>query len=59
MHLSVAEYSLSTHVFGDAADTASRFKDNLRTRRGRIKAQEAVPVYQDLEVASYIDRLAR
>lgn len=54
MHLSVAEYSLSTHVFGDAADTASRFKDNLRTRRGRIKAQEAVPVYQDLEVASYI-----
>lgn len=53
MHLSITEYSLSTHVFGDAADTTSCFEDNLRARRGGIKAQEAVPVYQDLEVATY------
>lgn len=53
MHLSVTEYSLSTHVFGDAADTTSRFKDSLRARRGRFQAQEAIPVDQDLEVATY------
>lgn len=52
MHLSVTEYSLSTHVFGDAADTTSRFEDSLRARRGRLEAQEAIPVYQDLEVAT-------
>lgn len=53
MHLSVAEYPLSTHVFGDAADTTSRFEDTLRARRSRIEAQEAIPVDQDLEVATY------
>lgn len=29
MHLPITECSLSTHVFGDAADTASCFEDNL------------------------------
>lgn len=53
MHLPITEYSLGTHVFGNTADTTRRFKDNLRTRRGRVKAQEAIPVYQDLEVATY------
>lgn len=51
MHLSITKYPLCTHVFGDAADTASRFKHDLRARRGRLKAQEAIPVDQDLEVA--------
>jgi hypothetical protein len=59
MHLSIAEYSLCTHVFGDAADTTSCFEDDLRARRGRLKAQETIPVDQDLEVATYIYRLAR
>jgi hypothetical protein len=54
MHLSIAEYSLCTHVLSYAADTASCFEDDLRARRGRLKAQETIPVDQDLEVATYI-----
>lgn len=53
MHLAVAEDPLGGHVFGDAADAAGSFEDDLRARSGRLKAEEAISVDENLEMAFY------
>jgi hypothetical protein len=51
MHLSVPEGPLRRHVFGDAADAARGLDHDLGPWSGRFEPEEAIPVYQDFEMA--------
>lgn len=51
MHLPVAEGPLGGHVFGDAADAARGLDHDLGPGSRGFEAEEAIPVYQDLEMA--------
>lgn len=53
MHLAVAEDPLGGHVLGDATDTAGGFEDDLGARGGGFKAEEAISVDENLEMAFY------
>lgn len=54
MHLAVAEDPLGGHVFGDAADAAGGFEDDLGARSGGFEAKKAIPVDKNLEMTFFL-----